>query len=73
MNEARRHVLASAAVAVSLSLVSAPSAMAQASAEPAALHWTVPDVLQPGALIAVVSGDPTGPGESTLQVHLSRR
>ncbi|HTK42542.1 MAG TPA: cupin domain-containing protein [Gemmatimonadales bacterium] len=70
MNEARRHVLASAAVAVSLSLVSAPSAMAQASAEPAALHWTVPDVLQPGALIAVVSGDPTGPGESTLQLSM---
>ena len=70
MNEARRHVLASAAVAVLLSLVSAPGAIAQSSAEPTTLHWIVPDVLQSGALIAVVSGDPTGPGESTLQLSM---
>jgi quercetin dioxygenase-like cupin family protein len=40
------------------------------SADPAALHWTVPDVLPPGALIAVVSGNPAGPGESTLQLSM---
>jgi quercetin dioxygenase-like cupin family protein len=45
-------------------------AMAQTPADPAALHWTVPDVLPPGALIAVVSGNPAGPGESTLQLSM---
>lgn len=48
----------------------APGAMAQASADPAQLHWQVPDVLPPGALIALVSGDPTGPGESTLLLSM---
>jgi quercetin dioxygenase-like cupin family protein len=44
--------------------------MAQASSEPVPLHWFVPDVLPPGALIAVVKGDPTEPGESTLQLSM---
>jgi quercetin dioxygenase-like cupin family protein len=44
--------------------------MAQDSAEPASLHWFVPPLLPPGALIAVVSGDPTRPGKSTLQVSM---
>jgi quercetin dioxygenase-like cupin family protein len=57
-------------IAASLWLLLAPGAMAQASAEPARLHWSVPPVLPPGALIAVVSGDPTGPGESTLQLSM---
>jgi quercetin dioxygenase-like cupin family protein len=34
------------------------------------LHWSVPPVLPPGALIAVVSGDPTRPGEFTLLVSM---
>ena len=42
----------------------------QGSAGPASLHWSVPPVLPPGALIAVVSGDPTGPGEFTLLVSM---
>jgi quercetin dioxygenase-like cupin family protein len=45
-------------------------AMAQSSAEPESLQWSVPPVLPPGALIAVVSGDPTGPGEFTLLVSM---
>jgi quercetin dioxygenase-like cupin family protein len=57
-------------IAASLWLLLAPGAMAQASAEPARLQWSVPPVLPPGALIAVVSGDPTGPGESTLQLSM---
>jgi quercetin dioxygenase-like cupin family protein len=44
--------------------------MAQASAGPASLQWFVPPLLPPGALIAVVSGDPTAPGESTLEVSM---
>jgi quercetin dioxygenase-like cupin family protein len=50
--------------------LAAPGAMAQSSADPASLHWQVPDVLPPGALIAVVKGDPAGPGESTLQLSM---
>jgi quercetin dioxygenase-like cupin family protein len=44
--------------------------MAQFSADPASLEWTVPPVLPPGALIAVVSGDPTAAGEFTLLVSM---
>ena len=47
-----------------------PGAVAQDSAGPESLHWSVPPVLPPGALIAVVSGDPTGPGEFTLLVSM---
>ena len=42
----------------------------QSSAGPASLHWSVPPVLPPGALIAVVSGDPTRPGAFTLLVSM---
>jgi quercetin dioxygenase-like cupin family protein len=45
-------------------------AMAQFSAKPPSLQWSVPPVLPPGALIAVVSGDPTRPGEFTLMVSM---
>jgi quercetin dioxygenase-like cupin family protein len=55
---------------VAASLLLAPGAMAQAPAEPAPLQWSVPPVLPPGALIAVVSGDPTGPGKSTLELSM---
>jgi quercetin dioxygenase-like cupin family protein len=34
------------------------------------LHWSVAPLLPPGALISVVSGDPTGPGEFTLLVSM---
>jgi quercetin dioxygenase-like cupin family protein len=49
--------------------VLAPAAQAQ-SADPEPLQWVVPPVLPPGALIAIVSGDPTGPGEFTLLVSM---
>ena len=45
-------------------------AKAQTSAEPAKLHWTVATLLPPGALLAVVSGDPTQPGECTMLVSM---
>jgi quercetin dioxygenase-like cupin family protein len=57
-------------IAASVWLLEAPGAMAQSSADPPSLQWTVPPVLPPGALIAVVSGDPTGPGEFTLLVSM---
>ena len=57
-------------IAVSLWCLGAPSVEAQVSGEPVSLDWSVPDVLPPGALIAVVRGDPTGPGRSTLQVSM---
>jgi quercetin dioxygenase-like cupin family protein len=57
-------------VAAAVWFLGARDAMAQDSAEPASLHWFVPPLLPPGALIAVVSGDPTRPGKSTLQVSM---
>jgi len=57
-------------IAASVWFLVAPVAMAQSSADPASLRWSVPPVLPPGALIAVVSGDPTGPGEFTLLVSM---
>ena len=59
-----------AVVAVSASFLAAPSVMAQASAERAPLQWSPPPLLPPGALLAVVSGDPTAPGESTLELSM---
>jgi quercetin dioxygenase-like cupin family protein len=50
--------------------MAAPRALAQVSADPASLEWTVPPVLPPGALIAVVRGDPTTAGEFTLLVSM---
>ena len=50
--------------------LAAPGARAQSSPDHASLQWSVPPVLPPGALIAVVSGDPTGPGEFTLLVSM---
>ena len=57
-------------MAASMGFLAASSAMAQSSADPASLQWSVPPVLPPGALIAVVSGDPTAPGEFTLLVSM---
>jgi quercetin dioxygenase-like cupin family protein len=59
-----------ALVAASLWLPLAPAAMAQASADSAKLQWIVPPLLPPGALLAVVSGDPTAPGQSTIEVSM---
>jgi quercetin dioxygenase-like cupin family protein len=57
-------------VAASVWFLAPPGAVAQDSAGPESLHWSVPPVLPPGALIAVVSGDPTGPGVSTLELSM---
>ncbi len=55
--------------AASAWLMVPPTAVAQGSA-PESLQWIVPPVLPPGALIAVVSGDPTRPGPFTLRVSM---
>jgi quercetin dioxygenase-like cupin family protein len=56
-------------IAASVCFLATP-AMAQFSADPASVRWSVPPVLPPGALIAIVSGDPTAPGEFTLLVSM---
>ena len=57
-------------VAASVWFLAPRGAMAQGSAEPASLHWSVPPVLPHGALMAIVGGDPTGPGVSTLELSM---
>ena len=57
-------------VVASVWFLAARAAVAQSSAEPASLHWSVPPVLPRGALMAIVGGDPTGPGKSTLQLSM---
>jgi quercetin dioxygenase-like cupin family protein len=55
-------------VVASLWLLPAAGAVAQASADSASLQWQVPPLLPPGALLAVVSGDPTAPGVCTMEL-----
>ncbi|MBA2457400.1 MAG: cupin domain-containing protein [Gemmatimonadales bacterium] len=44
---------------------------AQAPADPPTLRWSnVPSILHPGAQIAVVSGDPTMPGPTTVELMM---
>jgi quercetin dioxygenase-like cupin family protein len=64
----KQRVVLAVVVAALLWLLLPPGTMAQASANPARLQWSVPPLLPPGALLAVVSGDPTAPGQSTLEL-----
>jgi quercetin dioxygenase-like cupin family protein len=57
-------------IAGSVWLLAAPAALAQSSSDSDSLKWLVPPVLPPGALIAVLRGDPTAPGEFTLLVSM---
>lgn len=57
-------------VLASLWLSLAAHAMAQTSETPAALKWSVPTLLPPGARLAVVSGDPTASGECILEISM---
>ena len=57
-------------VAASVWFSAARGAAAQGSAETASPHWSVPPVLPPGALMAIIGGDPTGPGKSTLELSM---
>jgi quercetin dioxygenase-like cupin family protein len=52
-------------------LLAAPALAAQDSAAAAPMQWVVaPPLLPPGAMIAVVSGDPILPGRSTIQLSM---
>ena len=52
-------------------LLAAPALAAQDSAAAAPMQWAVaPPLLPPGAMIAVVSGDPILPGRSTIQLSM---
>jgi hypothetical protein len=55
-------------VVASPGLLPAARAMAQAPADSASVQWSVPSLLPPGALLAVVRGDPTAPGECPIQI-----
>ena len=57
-------------IAASVGFLAAPDAMAQSSAHPASPQWSVPTTLPPSARVAVVSGDPTAPGESTFLIAM---
>jgi quercetin dioxygenase-like cupin family protein len=50
--------------------LAASDAMAQSSAGPASLQWSVPTTLPPSARVAVLRGDPTGPGETTFLISM---
>jgi quercetin dioxygenase-like cupin family protein len=56
-----------AALAVLLGLLASRRAIAQEAAD-SALQWIVPPLLPPGARLAVVSGDPTVPGQCTMKL-----
>ncbi len=52
-------------------LLGSPKLAAQEAAAPASLRWALaPPLLPPGAMIAVVSGDPAAPGQSTIQLSM---
>jgi quercetin dioxygenase-like cupin family protein len=59
-----------AVVAASVWLLAAPGATAQDAPDASLLRWSVATLLPPGALYAVARGDPTAPGECTLQISM---
>jgi quercetin dioxygenase-like cupin family protein len=44
--------------------------MAQSSADPVSLQWAGPTTMPTSAQVAVASGDPTGPGETTFLISM---
>jgi len=58
-------------IAVAAAVVVARLGVAQTPAAAMPSQWAIaPPLLPPGALIAVVSGDPAGPGESTIELSM---
>ena len=66
----RRRIPLVVLMAAALSLLRTADSGAQASAQGRRLQWLVPTLLPPGARLAVISGDPTAPGECTLELSL---
>lgn len=56
-------------IAASVWFLTAPDVMAQ-SVRPESLQWSVPTTMPLSALVAVASGDPTGPGETTFLISM---
>lgn len=56
-------------IAAWVGFLAAPDALAQSSADPH-LEWSPPTTLPTSARVAVVSGDPTGPGECTFLISM---
>jgi quercetin dioxygenase-like cupin family protein len=63
-------VLSVALLAATMLLAQAAGVVAQDKPDRTSLQWVVPPLLPPGALLAVVSGDPTQPGQSTIEVSM---
>jgi len=59
-------------VAALTGFLAASVATAQSSAGMERLQWSVPTTLPPNARVAVASGDPTGPGETTFLIAMPK-
>ena len=57
-------------IAASMGFLAASDAMAQSSADPVPLQWSVPTTLPPSARVAVANADPTGPGKTTFLISM---
>jgi quercetin dioxygenase-like cupin family protein len=66
----RRHDLLALLLGVSCVVPGGSGCSVRDPAGAAPVQWIVPPVLPPGALISVVSGDPTRAGEFTLLVSM---
>jgi quercetin dioxygenase-like cupin family protein len=53
-----------------LGFLAAPPAMAQSPADSASLRWAVPTTMPGGALVAVASGNPYAPVETTFLIAM---
>ena len=58
------------AIATLAGLAAAPGAAAQDAAGAGQLHWQVATLLPPVAMLAVITGDPTAPVETTMLVSM---
>jgi mannose-6-phosphate isomerase-like protein (cupin superfamily) len=67
----RRLPSAAAMIFTVAPLLATPDLAAQNTATTTPPQWSAaPTLLPPGAQIAVISGDPTGPGESTIRLSM---
>jgi len=57
-------------ISASIGFLAVSDVMAQSSADPVSLQWSVPTTLPTSARVAVASGDPTGPGETTFLISM---
>src|SRR4051794_33038937 len=59
-----------ALLACSMLLVRSAQLEAQGQPDSTSRQWVIPPLLPPGAQLAVVAGDPTKPGQSTIEVSM---